>query len=74
VLTLARIILRDSNLHTSYWFYAIRHASILANIIFLVKSRKDPEQKMSAWEAQYHEKSHANLILGPFGCLAHLVL
>jgi len=43
-------------------------------MIFLVKSRKDPEQKISAWEAQYHEKPHADLILGPFECLAHLVL
>jgi len=43
-------------------------------MIFLVKSRKDPEQKISAWEAQYYEKPHADLILGPFGCLAHLVL
>ena len=39
-----------------------------------MKSRKDPEQKISAWEAQYDEKPHADLILGPFGCLAHLVL
>ena len=71
--TLARVILGDSNLHASYWFYAIRHASVLANMIFLVKLRKDPEQKISAWGAQYEKKQLA-LILGPFGCLAHLVL
>jgi len=35
--TLARVILADSNLHASSWFYAIQHASVLANTIFLVK-------------------------------------
>ena len=72
--TLARVMLGDSNLHASYWFYAIRHASVLTSMNFLVKSRKDQEQKISAWEAQYHEKPHADLILGPFECLTHLVL
>jgi len=31
--TLARVMLEDSNLHASYWFYAIRHASVLANMM-----------------------------------------
>jgi len=72
--TLASVMLGDSNLHTSYWFYTIRHASVLANMIFLVKLWKDPEQRISAWEAQYYEKPHADLNFGPFEFLAHLVL
>jgi len=72
--TLARVMPGDSNLHASYWFYAIQHASVLANMIFLVKLLKDPEREILAWEAQYDEKPHAYLILGHFVCLAHLVL
>jgi len=72
--TPARVMLADSNLHTSSWFYAIQHASVLANMIFLVKSLKDPVEKILAWEAQYDEWPHADLILCPFGCLVNLVL
>jgi len=43
--TLARVMLEDLNLHASYRIYAIRHDSVLASTIFLVKLLKDPERK-----------------------------
>ena len=73
--------LHYANAPLAFWYLALSHVALLANMFRLARIRDPVDGKpgrtleMTVYEAHYGEKpSFAALAIGPFGCLAFVVL
>jgi hypothetical protein len=61
----------------AFWWFAIRQAVLITNLILLETPTEggEPKKRRSSWEAHFGETPHLDsYVLGPFGCLAFLIL
>lgn len=70
-----RAMLLHSGLSIKYWYHALQHAVLICNLLSIARDDDDEELDCTVWEHRYGKKPVLNdLLLGPFGCLAYLVL
>jgi len=79
--SMARPMIERAGFSIDWWFLAIKHAVLITNLILLESvepesnKAKGIERRRSAWEAHYGEPACLeSYLLGPFGCLAFLIL
>jgi hypothetical protein len=73
--SLARPMVERSGLHLSFWYFAIQHAALVSNLVLPARDDDGEEMPITIWEAEYDvEPEVERYLLGPFGCLAYLIL
>ena len=69
----ARCMLGQAGLSIRWWWYALKFAVNVSNIIDITTD--DAGTEVTVWEAHFGEKPDLQrILLGPFGCLAYLIL
>ena len=74
---MARAMLNRAGMSISFWWFAMRQAVLISNLILLETplGESESESRRSIWEAHFGETPHLDsYVLGPFGCLAFLIL
>jgi hypothetical protein len=70
-----RAMLLQSGLSVRFWYHALQHAVLIYNLLSVARDENDEKLHCTVWEYHYGTKPVLqNLLLGPFGCLAYLVL
>ena len=70
-----RAMLLHSGLSVKFWYHALQHAVLIYNLLSIARDDDDRELDCTVWEHRFGKKPVLNdLLLGPFGCLAYLVL
>jgi hypothetical protein len=79
--SMSRPMIERTGFSIDWWFLAIKHAVLITNLILLESvepesnKAKGIERRRSVWEAHYGEPACLeSYLLGPFGCLAFLIL
>jgi hypothetical protein len=74
---MCRAMLNRAGMSIAFWWFAIRQAVLITNLILLETPTEggEPKKRRSSWEAHFGETPHLDsYVLGPFGCLAFLIL
>ena len=70
-----RAMLLQSGLSVRFWYHALQHAVLIYNLLSVARNENDEKLNCTVWEYHYGTKPVLqNLLLGPFGCLAYLIL
>ena len=70
-----RAMLLQSGLSVRFWYHALQHAVLIYNLLSVARDENDEKLNCTVWEYHYGTKPVLqNLLLGPFGCLAYLIL
>ncbi len=58
-----------------YWYFAVSHAILIMNLMLRARTLSGVPRDITVWEAHYGQRPNVGeLLLGPFGCLAYLIL
>ena len=69
----ARCLLGEARLSIRWWWYALKYAVTVSNMLDLTTD--DNGVEMTVWEAHFGERPDLErILLGPFGSLAYIVL
>jgi len=78
---MARAMIDRAGFSIEWWYLVLKHAVLITNLILLESvepespKAKGVERRRSVWEAHYGEQACLeSYLLGPFGCLAFLIL
>jgi hypothetical protein len=78
---MARAMIDRSGFIIDWWFLVLKHTVLITNIILLESVELDSskpkgiERRRSVWEAHFGEQACLeSYLLGPFGCLAFMIL
>ena len=78
---MTRTMLDQAGMHVGWWYFAIRHAVLITNLVLLEVVEEGSakttgtEVRTTVWEAHFGVQSRLDqYLLRPFGCLAFLLL
>ena len=78
---MTRAMLDRAGMHIGWWYFAIRHAVLITNLVLLEAVEEGSakatgkEVRTTVWEAHFGVQPRLDqYLLGPFGCLAFLLL
>ena len=82
---MSRCMLSKAGMSSKYWYFAMKMAAVINNIVMLVRDENGEivkstdtagrQKTMTAYEAHFGERPDVQrLLLGPFGCMAYLIL
>jgi hypothetical protein len=78
---MARAMIDRAGFSIDWWFLVLKHAVLITNLILLESvepesnKAKGVERRRSVWEAHFGEQACLeSYLLGPFGCLAFMIL
>jgi hypothetical protein len=72
---LGRSMMWRAGLHPGYWYFAVSHAILIMNLLLRARTFSGVPRDITVWEAHYGQHPNVGeLLLGPFGCLAYLIL
>jgi hypothetical protein len=72
---LGRSMMWRAGLHPGYWYFAVSHAILIMNLMLRARTPSGVPRDITVWEAHYGQRPNVGeLLLGPFGCLAYLIL
>ena len=72
---LGRSMMWRAGLHPGYWYFAVSHAILIMNLMLRARTQSGVPRDITVWEAHYGQRPNVGeLLLGPFGCLAYLIL
>ncbi len=72
---LGRSIMWRAGLHPGYWYFAVSHAILIMNLMLRARTLSGVSRDITVWETHYGQRPNVGeLLLGPFVCLAYLIL
>jgi hypothetical protein len=74
---MCRAMLNRAGMSISFWWFAMRQAVLISNLNLMETPLEgsEPGSRRSIWEEHFGETPHLDsYVLGPFGCLAFLIL
>ncbi len=64
-----------SGLSVVFWYHALQHAVLIYNLLSVARGENDEKLNCTVWDYHFGTKPVLQkILLGPFGCLAYLVL
>jgi hypothetical protein len=64
-----------AGLHPGYWYFAVSNAILIMNLMLRTRNVSGVSRDITVWETHHGQRPNVGeLLLGPFGCLAYLIL